>query len=99
MKYERKVIKSDPEVLYNGHYIAVPVVIDTTAGTVPAGTVVDKTGKAANTGEAFGVLQWSVDSDNPNGSVVIHGFINEKRLPASVSDEAKAVLKQITFIN
>ena len=46
---------------------------------------------------SIGILLYDVKKeDNPNGTVVIHGFIKSGALPEELSSEAD--LKQITFI-
>lgn len=99
MKFKNTEISNTKEILCNDHFAA--KAYDCSAltagddGTIKAGTIVP-----ANDGTAEGVLLYDVKrNENPNGTVVIHGFIKSDALPESPSDEAKAAMKQITFIN
>lgn len=100
MKYTNTNLASDKSVLYNAHYVAVPY--DCTAlsalatnGVIPAGTVIP-----ANDATAFGVLLHDVTlAENPNGTVVVDGFINVDKLPAAPSAAAIVALTKITFMN
>lgn len=79
---------------------------------VPAGTILgggvlaNETTPAvkATTGEdgsnAEGILFFDVDvTDGPaKGAMLIHGFVDTSKLPVAPTDEDKAVLKQITFV-
>lgn len=75
-------------------------------GILPAGTIVDKTGKSVNTAElgstAFGIVYEDVDFNNSKGTevvpVTIFGFIKESKLPAAPVAEVKAALKMIQFL-
>lgn len=92
------------EILYNDHYVAKPYDCSSltadSSGIIKAGTIVP-----ANDKTAVGVLLYDVKKDeNPNGVIVIHGFIKASALPAAPSADtsteigAKSALKQITFI-
>lgn len=75
---------------------------------VPAGTILgggflaDDTKQAtvANDATAEGVLFNDTDVTNgaASGAAIIHGFIDLGKIPTAPSDEAVAVLKQITFL-
>lgn len=77
-----------------------------TEGILPAGTIVDKTGKSVNTAldgaTAFGIVYEDVDFNNSKGTeivpVTIFGFIKESALPEAPVTEAKAALKMIRFL-
>lgn len=100
MKYENTNIAADVGILYNSHYVALPYDCTSltslaTNGVIPAGTVIP-----ANGATAFGVLLHDVTlADNPNGTVVVDGFINVDKLPAAPSAAAIAALPKITFMN
>lgn len=88
------------EILYNSHYVAIPMTIK---ASMKAGTPVDATGASANTASAVGVLLHDVDVErNPNGTVVIHGFINrvnaQRHSEVTVSTEAENAMTAIKFI-
>jgi hypothetical protein len=77
-----------------------------TNGILPAGTIVDKTGKSINTAAlgatAFGIVYEDVDFNNSKGTevvpVTIFGFVKESALPAAPVAEVKVALKMIQFL-
>ena len=77
-----------------------------TNGILPAGTIVDKSGKsvndAINGATAFGIVYEDVDFNNSNGTeivpVTIFGFVKENVLPVAPVAEVKAALKMIQFL-
>lgn len=82
MKYTTHAVTPKTEILHNDHYVAMPYNCSAIAanekGIIPAGTIVP-----ANDATAIGVLLSDVVKDeNPNGTVVIHGFIKKSKLPA-----------------
>lgn len=95
MRFENKNIANTKEILYNDHYVAIPYdcsAIEATDGIIKAGTMIP-----ANDATAIGVLLWDVDKNaNPNGTVVIHGFIKSSVLPEQPADTVE--LPQIKFI-
>lgn len=108
MKFKTTAITQPKEILYNDHYVAIPYDCSNIAtdadGVIKAGTIIP-----ANDATAIGVLLSDVvKAENPNGTVVIHGFIKTDKLPAAPSADttaesvttlgAKSVLKQITFM-
>lgn len=83
MKYTTHTVTPKVEILYNDHYVAMPYDCSAVAanekGIIPAGTIVP-----ANDATAIGVLLSDVvKEDNPNGTIVIHGFIKKAKLPAA----------------
>ena len=83
MKYTSNAVTRAAEILYNDHYVAMPydcsAVQANSDGIIPAGTIVPK-----NDGTAKGVLLYDVKkAENPNGTIVIHGFIKKAKLPAA----------------
>lgn len=100
MIYENKNIAADVGILYNDHYVALPydctdLAALATDGTIPAGTLIP-----ANDATAFGVLLSPVVlAENPNGTVVVDGFINVDKIPTAPSAAAIAALTKITFMN
>ena len=97
MKFTTNKATGTKEILANDHYVAIPY--DCTAlaanaeGIVPAGTIVP-----ANDASAIGVLLYDVKkADNPNGAVVIHGFIKKAKLPAAPASGVN--LPQIKFMD
>lgn len=96
MKFKNSDITNTKEILYNDHYVAIPYDCSgleaDSEGIIKAGTIVP-----ANDNTAIGVLLHDVKkTEDPNGTVVIHGFIKKSALPAEPSEETD--LKQITFI-
>ena len=86
MKYTSTTVTRPNEILFNDHYVAIPYdcsAIEANAdGIVPAGTIIPK-----NDATAIGVLLSDVKkAENPNGTIVIHGFIKKAKLPAAPAD-------------
>lgn len=81
MKFATRAVTRPTEILHNDHYVAIPydcsAIEANAAGIIPAGTMIP-----ANDATAIGVLLSDVvKADNPNGTVVIHGFIKKSKLP------------------
>lgn len=109
MKYSRQNIGQDKNILANDHFVAISYDCTNlsslaTGGVIPAGTIIP-----SNDSEAIGVLLNDVCIDeNPNGAVVVHGFIDTSKLPEKPTEDttsdstttvgAKTVLKQIMFM-
>lgn len=99
MKFTTKAVTAPVEILANDHYVAKPY--DCTAltalatdGIIPAGTIIP-----ANGATAEGVLLYGVNlNENPNGAIVIHGFIKTDKLPTEPASEAKTALNQVIFM-
>lgn len=99
MKFESKTAITEINILANDHYVGVPYdCTDITAdsdGIIKAGTVIP-----ANDSTAVGVLLHDVDKNgNPNGTIVIHGFIDAAKMPETPSADAISALKLIYFAN
>lgn len=82
MKFTTTAVSRTKEILYNDHYVGIPYDCSEIAangeGIVPAGTIIP-----ANDATAIGVLLYDVKpAENPNGTIVIHGFIKKAALPA-----------------
>ena len=97
MKFTSKSVAGSVNILANDHYVAIPYdcsAIEGTNGVVKAGTIIP-----ANDATAIGVLLTDVVlGENPNGTIVIHGFIEKKKLPVAPATEAITALKGITFM-
>lgn len=99
MRFEKSSVTTPYEILFNDAYVAVPY--DCTAltslatnGVIPAGTVIP-----ANGATAFGVLLHDVVlAKNPNGTVVVDGFIKANKMPTAPASAAITALKKITFM-
>lgn len=86
MKSTVKTFVNTKEILYNDHYVGIPYdcseITANADGIIPAGTIVP-----ANDATAIGVLLSDVvKADNPNGTIVIHGFIKKSALPVAPAD-------------
>lgn len=98
MMFTKKAVTQGVMVLANDHFVSIPYdCSELTAnanGVIPAGTIIP-----ANDATAVGVLFNDVHKDeNPNGSLIIHGFIDKGKLPVEPADAAIKALSQITFI-
>lgn len=96
MKCKNTSITQSKIILANDHYVAIPYdcsgIEANAEGVIPAGTLIP-----ANDATAIGVLLNDVvKAENPNGTIVIHGFIKKSKLPV-VPAETVAI-PQITFI-
>ena len=98
MKFTNKTIVSGVNILANDHYVAIPY--DCTElsalakdGVISAGTIIP-----ANDATAKGVLLNDVVlAENPNGAIVIHGFIKKSKLPAAPADTV--AIAQVQFMD
>lgn len=70
---------------------------------LPAGTIVDKSGKTVTDGTAFGVVYEDVEFKDSMGTevvpVTIFGFVNVHELPVQPSAAVITALKMIQFID
>lgn len=93
MKFTRENTLNGANVLANGHYVAVPydcTELNSLAkdGVIAAGTVIP-----SNDAGAVGVLLSDVVlTDNPNGAVIIHGFVKADKLPTAPAAAAVTAL-------
>lgn len=102
MRFTEAAVVVTKEILYNDHYVAIPYDCTSLTGlatnnVIPAGTLIP-----SNDGAAVGVLLHDVDlTENPNGTVVIHGFIKQAALPTAPSQAAVNALngKGLQFID
>ena len=97
MKYRTHAVTPKVEILHNDHYVAVPydcsAIAANAEGIIPAGTIVPK-----NDATAIGVLLTDVvKDDNPNGTIVIHGFIKKSKLP--VQPASTVAIPMIKFMD
>lgn len=98
MKFTSKSIPQGKMILANDHYVAIPYdCSELTAlainGVIPEGTLIP-----ANDATAVGVLLTPVVIDeNPNGTIVIHGFIKKSKLP--VAPASSVAIPQVQFID
>lgn len=98
MRVKTTSIGQPVNILANDHYVAInydcsELRAKAKDGVIPAGTLVP-----ANDATAIGVLLNDVYIDeNPNGAVVIHGFIDASKLSENLNEAVD--IKQITFLN
>jgi len=99
MQFKTTAVNSSVNILANDHFVAVPYdcseITANSDGVISAGTILP-----ANDATAKGVLLRDVKKDeNPNGALVIHGFIEKSKLPVAPESGAYSALKGITFLN
>lgn len=84
MKFTSNSITTENNILANDHFVAISYdcsEVTATDGVVKAGTLVESVG---------GVVLDDVEiKKNPNGAVVVHGFVVKSKLPSAPSDESK----------
>lgn len=97
MKYTNRAVTRSREILHNDHYVGIPY--DCSAiqanenGIIPAGTIIP-----ANDATAIGVLLSDVvKAENPNGTIVIHGFVKKSKLP--VQPASNVSIPMIKFMD
>lgn len=96
MNFKNTKISQGVTILANDHYVAMEYDCSEIAanenGVIPAGTIIP-----ANDATAIGVLLNDVVKDkNPNGTIVIHGFIKTDKLPVEPADTV--AIAQIKFM-
>lgn len=100
MKFTTKSVPQGKMILANDHYVAIPYDCSdlkdlATNGIIKAGTIIP-----ANDATAIGVLLNDVVLDeNPNGTVVVHGFIRKEKLPTAPATATMTALKDISFLD
>lgn len=96
------------EILFNDHFVAKRVVLNFTNvsdNVIKAGTPIAADGTVAVTensvSNAIGILLHDTYADNPNGVVVVHGFIDTAKAKAhsgvTIDDATKDALPMIAF--
>lgn len=86
MKFKETTFVNGKEILYNDHFVAIPYDCSAISadgdGVIKAGTIIP-----ANNATAIGVLLSDVKkAENPNGTIVIHGFIKKSVLPVAPAE-------------
>ena len=101
MKYSTSSFMSGKEILYTDHHVAFPYDCSALSSlavdnVIPAGTIIP-----SNDASALGVLLNPVYlNEDPNGSIVYHGFIAAEKLPAEPASAAiTALAGRIVFMN
>ena len=97
------------EILKYDHKVTKPITLDfsdVVAGSdgkkvVKAGSPISSAGVVANTSSAIGILWTDVEESNPNGTLIIHGFINTANAQSNsgltIHADVKTALKMIAF--
>ena len=99
MKFTTKSVAQGVNILANDHYVAVPYDCSALEALAENGVIKEGTIIPANDATALGVLLNPVVlAENPNGTIVIHGFVEKNKLPAAPADEAVTALKGVTFM-
>lgn len=84
MKFTSNSITTENNILANDHFVAISYdcsEVTATDGVVKAGTLVESVG---------GVVLDDVEiKKNPNGVVVVHGFVLKSKLASTPEDESK----------
>lgn len=98
MKFKTKSVVQGVEILANDHYVAIPYDCTELAALAQDGVIKAGTMIPANDATAKGVLLHDVVLDeNPNGTIVIHGFIKKSKLPVEPAETV--ALSQVQFID
>lgn len=104
MKFKITEYAPPVEILANDHRVGIPMEIDVSSGPVKAGTPIYTGGKtqAAEGLSPLGILLYDVNEDNPNGTVVVHGFIEtkkaEKHSGVTVEQSVRDALHMVMFM-
>jgi hypothetical protein len=110
MNFSRKTLTAPVEILKNDHFVGIPITLDFTSVTadangqklVKAGTPINASGVSDNTATAKGILLYDVYSENPNGVIVIHGFIDTAKAQSysgvTVAAVVKTALPMVAFL-
>jgi hypothetical protein len=96
MKNKVYATQEQSNILANDHFVAVSYdcseITPDENGVIKAGTIIP-----ANDATAVGVLLNDVyPDDDPNGAIVVHGFISKANLPEQPAETV--AIKQVTFI-
>lgn len=102
MKVVKTTVPERIEILANDHYVGVPVKVALTPGqTMKAGTPLTMDGTIATGADVAGILLYSRDERNPNGTIVVHGFIETKRAydlsGITITEAMKTALPMVRF--
>lgn len=99
MKFSTKSFAQGKMILANDHYVAIPYDCTALSALAKDGVIKEGTIIPANDATAVGVLLSDVVlGENPNGTIVVHGFIATDKLPATPAEAAKTALAQIKFM-
>lgn len=98
MKFTSKTITQGVNILANDHYVAIPYDCSALSALATDGVIKEGTIIPANNATAVGVLLNPVVlAENPNGTIVIHGFIKKSKLPVAPDDTV--AIPQVQFVD
>ena len=98
MKFTTKGVVQGVNILANDHYVAIPYDCSALSALATDGVIKEGTIIPANDATAIGVLLSPVTlAENPNGTIVIHGFIKKSKLPAEPADTV--AIPQVQFVD
>lgn len=104
MKFTETTTTQCKNILANDHFVAITYDCSKLTSLATDGVIQEGTIIPANDDTAIGILLSPVVlAENPNGTIVVHGFIATEKLPEKPTEDAsgsgaKSALKQITFI-
>lgn len=99
MKFTNTSFAQGKMILANDHYVAIPYDCTALSALATDGVIKEGTIIPANDATAIGVLLSDVVlAENPNGTIVVHGFIEKGKLPAAPDAAAITALSQIKFM-
>lgn len=110
MRYSSRVITQPVEILRNDHFVGKEITLDFSSVNadangqklVKAGTPMGADGEVDNTATAIGILLYDVYENNPNGTIVIHGFIETAKAKAhsgvTIHADVKTALPMVAFV-
>lgn len=93
MKFSTKKIGQPVNILANDHFVAIPYNCEELTSLAKDGVIMAGTIIPSNDSNALGVLLNDVVLDeNPNGAVVVHGYVKIDKLPEAPTTEAASAL-------
>ena len=99
MKFSQRTVPQGKMILANDHYVAIPYDCTALTSLAKDGVIAEGTIIPSNDASAVGVLLTPVVlAENPNGTIVVHGFVAAAKLPAQPVEAAKTALNQIAFL-
>lgn len=101
MKFTEVTVDGTVEILAADKFLGMPIKVSGT-DVVKAGTPLTNAGVSTTGANAVGILLYDVDpTENPNGTVVTHGYIDATKAQAhsgvTYVDALYAALPAITF--
>ena len=98
MKFTEKSFAQGKLILANDHYVAVPYDCSALTALAKDGVIKEGTLIPANDATAKGVLRNDVVlAENPNGTIVVHGFIKKSKLPEAPAETV--AIPMVVFVD